>query len=178
MSRRVLVAGLGNVLRGDDAIGPYAIKQLQARYEFPPDVELADLGTPGLELALHLSSADYVLIIDALRGVAPGALVVYDDHAITSAAQAKTGVRLDAHSAALGEALVIARLRSEHPRELRLVGLGGAGFDFGTGMTPSIRAQVPALVAAAIEQLVQWGLPPPTLRPDAPATWSDDDSLV
>ena len=51
---------LGNVVMSDDANAPYRMQQLMAQCEFPPCVEVADLGTPGLDLALHLSSAHIV----------------------------------------------------------------------------------------------------------------------
>jgi hydrogenase maturation protease len=174
MRRRVLVAGLGNVLMGDDALGPYCIGQLLARYEFAPGVDVVDLGAPGLNLAHHLASADYVLAIDALRGVAPGTLAVYDDASIANAGRSSPGVRLESHSPALAESLAIARLTAERPKEMRLIGLGGACFDFGAAMTPAIRERVPALAALALEELARWHVPAPTPRPSPPEGWDDD----
>jgi hydrogenase maturation protease len=46
-ARRIGVLGVGNVLMGDDGIGPFVLKILESRYEFPPNVVLHDLGTPG-----------------------------------------------------------------------------------------------------------------------------------
>ncbi len=37
---RIGVLGIGNVLMGDDAFGPYVVKVLEARYELPADVEV------------------------------------------------------------------------------------------------------------------------------------------
>ena len=156
MSRHVLVAGLGHVLMGDDAIGPYCVRHLAARYEFPPDVAVVDLGAPGLDLALHLSTADYVLAIDAVRGLAPGAIAVYDDSRLANLSRKRAGIRLETHSPALEEALLIARLIAGRPLEMRLVGLAGACFDFGAGMTPAIRARMPLLIAHALDQLARW----------------------
>ncbi len=47
-SFRIGVLGVGNILMGDDGIGPFLVRILEARYEFPPNVVLHDLGTPGL----------------------------------------------------------------------------------------------------------------------------------
>jgi len=44
----IRVLGVGNVLCTDDGLGPYAIKVLEAQYEFPEGVEVVDVGTPGL----------------------------------------------------------------------------------------------------------------------------------
>jgi hydrogenase maturation protease len=91
----------------DDGLGPYCVHQLMAHYDFPPDVEVADLGTPGLDLALHLSGADRVLIIDALRGDQPGTIAAYD---VTAGGPGRLGARLEPHSPALDESILIARL--------------------------------------------------------------------
>ena len=47
---QVSIIGLGNVLMGDDGLGPTAVMQLAAEYDFPEEVKLLDLGTPGLSL--------------------------------------------------------------------------------------------------------------------------------
>ena len=47
---RTAVLGLGNVLMGDDALGPWVIQHLLTQWEVPPSVRVQDLGTPGLDL--------------------------------------------------------------------------------------------------------------------------------
>ncbi len=39
---KVLIAGIGNAMLGDDGVGPFTIKVLESQYEFPDNVELAD----------------------------------------------------------------------------------------------------------------------------------------
>jgi len=50
MNPRILIGGIGNVLLGDDAVGPYAVRLLESEYSFGDNVEIADLGTPALDL--------------------------------------------------------------------------------------------------------------------------------
>jgi hypothetical protein len=45
---RVGVIGLGNVLMGDDAFGPWVVQTLLAEHDFPEGIAVEDLGTPGL----------------------------------------------------------------------------------------------------------------------------------
>ena len=40
---RIGVLSVGNVLMGDDGIGPFILKLLDSRYEFPPELALHDL---------------------------------------------------------------------------------------------------------------------------------------
>jgi hypothetical protein len=63
---KLLIAGIGDVLLGDDGIGPFIIKVLTARYDFPENVEFADFGTHPLELPLHVSRADTVILVNAI----------------------------------------------------------------------------------------------------------------
>jgi len=155
VSARILVAGLGNVLMGDDGIGPYCAQELSASYQFPANVEVADLGTPGLDLALYMSKADRVLVIDALRGVPRGTIAIYDMAAIVAGV---SGSRVETHSLALAESVLTARLASERPREVRLIGLAGSRFDHGTTLSPDVRERIPALVEHALEELARWNV--------------------
>ena len=66
MQRRIGVLRIGNVLMGDDGVGPYAIKLLEARYEFPEHVVLHDLGTPGLGITSAFSDYDAMILIDSV----------------------------------------------------------------------------------------------------------------
>ena len=166
MSARILVAGLGNVLMGDDGIGPYCVRQLTACYQFPANVEVADLGTPGLDLALYLSKADRVLVIDAMRGAPRDTIAIHDMAAIVSGAR---GGRLEAHSLALAESVFLARLAGGRPHDVRLIGLAGSSFEHGTTLSPNVRERIPALVEQALGELAQWNVVWACRRTTAPA---------
>jgi len=64
--KKVLIGGIGNVLLGDDGVGPYGARLLAARYEFDDGVEVADLGTPALDLIDQISGKDAVILIDSI----------------------------------------------------------------------------------------------------------------
>lgn len=167
MNERILVAGLGNVLMSDDAIGPYCVQHLLANFDFPSGVEVVDLGTPGLDLTLHLSSADIVFVIDALRSAAPGTIAIYGDAAVS---RSSDGVRLETHSPALAESIFVARLSGDRPRDVRLIGLAGASYEHGTALTPDVRARIPCLAEAVLRELtalqVPWTHRAPAVPPD------------
>jgi hydrogenase maturation protease len=148
---RILVAGIGNVLLSDDAIGPYCARHIAAHYEFPSHVEVTDLGTPGLDLAVHLSNADVVLLIDALHDGEPATIAVYD----LAVASGRRGARLDTHAPALEESILIARLAGSRPRDVRLIGLNGVNFEQGTTLSPEVRAQIPSLAESVLAELTR-----------------------
>jgi hydrogenase maturation protease len=154
VSHRILVAGLGNVLMSDDAIGPYCVEHLLATCEFGPDVAVVDLGTPGLDLALHVAVADVVLAIDAIHGVDAGAVQVVDRSALKIGSR---GARVDTHALALEEAIALVELVRGSPLDVALVGCGGARFEQGTGLSPVVRERVGALADVVLEELSRRG---------------------
>jgi len=78
-TRRILVAGIGNVFLGDDGFG-VALADRLARRELPAGVEVVDYGIRGMDLAYALHDGwDTVLLLDATsRGRAPGTLYVIE----------------------------------------------------------------------------------------------------
>ena len=72
---RILVAGVGNVLRGDDGFGPTVTERLG---DLPGRVEVVETGIGGVALLQELMlGCDGLVLIDAVdRGAAPGSVFV------------------------------------------------------------------------------------------------------
>lgn len=70
----LLVIGCGNILRGDDAVGPVLIRHLFER-GVPAGVRLVDGGTAGMDVAFGMRGASRVVIVDAsATGAEPGTI--------------------------------------------------------------------------------------------------------
>ncbi len=68
----LVVIGCGNLLRGDDAVGPILVRTLWTR-GVPAHVRLVDGGTAGMDVAFAMRGAARVVIVDAARtGAEPG----------------------------------------------------------------------------------------------------------
>ena len=68
----LLIVGCGNILRGDDAVGPVLVRHLFER-GVPDGVRLVDGGTAGMDVAFGMRGAGRVVIVDASStGVEPG----------------------------------------------------------------------------------------------------------
>jgi hydrogenase maturation protease len=77
-TRRILVAGIGNVFLGDDGFG-VALAGRLAQREPAPGVDVVDFGIRGMDLAYAMQGYDAVLLLDATpRGEAPGTLYVIE----------------------------------------------------------------------------------------------------
>jgi len=154
--KNVLIAGIGNILLGDDGVGPYVARLLAAHYEFDPGVEIADLGTPALDLIDQISGRDAVILVDSITvDCAPGAILLYRKPDIMRVCPS---TRIDPHSPALVETLLSAELFSIAPRDVLLIGIVGASYDSGCRLSPSVVASIPPVIAKIRSELDRLGV--------------------
>lgn len=168
----VLVLGLGSVLMGDDAVGPWAMRLLEAGYEFPPDVTLMDAGTPGPELAHYVAGLDALVVIDSVRHSRhpAGTVVELRDEAMRRGLPAP---RLSPHDPNLCDALLACELLpGGPPRRMALFGVVPQRVELATELTPAVTAALPRLVQAVVDELAALGVPPiPRAIPAPPDVW-------
>lgn len=172
---RIVVAGLGNVLHGDDAFGPWVTEALAAEFAFPEGVTLADWGTPGLDLTALIRGLDVLVLVDTVSvDAAPGTLRLYrQEELLRHAPQTRVGP----HDPAVQEALLIAQFAGDGPREVLLVGAVPASTRAGVGLSDAVRAAVPAAVAAVVTELLRLGAAPAARSMPRPARpWWERDA--
>jgi hydrogenase maturation protease len=152
----ILVAGLGNVLMGDDGAGPWVIKQLEAGFDFPPNVTIMDLGTPGPNITSFVSGYDFIVFIDTVHGDGPpGTILAFGrDDLFNATPQARIGP----HDPGIHEALWSLELAGSAPRKLALVGIIPEQCALGAPLSPIIRDAIPALVDAVLAHLHDAGV--------------------
>ena len=140
---KVLVAGTGNIFRGDDGFGSVLAERL-ARARLPPQVTVTDYGLRSLHLAYELMNPpDLLIVLDALpRGQAPGTLSLLEadrDHAFSDA-------RPDAFGVALLHAFAMLReLGRELPRIL-VIGCEPAEVVERLGLSSVVEAALPSAI--------------------------------
>lgn len=149
MIRRILIAGIGNVLLQDDGLGPHAVARLAAEYEFGDEVELLDIGTPTLDFVDYLRDREVVVLIDALSGGGkPGEILTYDHARLR---QALPGMRLSAHQPCLNETLHAADMADLEFKEVLLIGVVGDSFNVSTELGPTVAAALPRVLEMVAE---------------------------
>ena len=155
MSRATIVLGLGNVAQSDDGLGIHAVRELLARYDLPPGVEVVEGGTAGLLLVPALSDADRAVIVDAIDLAAvPGTLHRLEGRSWSTAFLP----RLTPHDAGLSDLLGAAALAGALPAELLLLGVQPEQIGWGCEPTSTVAAAIPMLVDALVGELRAWGL--------------------
>jgi len=136
---RTLVAGFGNVLRGDDGFGVEVIRRLQDNDAAQPDVDVMEVGTAGIRLAQELLTPyDRLIIVDAMsRGSAPGSVYVTEVESVEAPGE------VDLHLAVPVRALGLAKALGALPRRVFIVGCEPAEVDeLSTELTPAVREAV------------------------------------
>ncbi len=155
--KSVLIGGIGNVLLGDDGVGPYLVQILASRYEFEDGVEVVDLGTPALDLIDRISGNDVVILIDSVKtGEAPGTVLLYRKKDIM---QHRPTVRMDPHSPALVDAVLSTELFGVAPANLLLIGIAAESFDSGCTMSEAVKASLDSAIREVLHELDRTGIP-------------------
>jgi hydrogenase maturation protease len=148
MTGRVLIACVGNIFFGDDAVGVEVASALRGS-SLPPNIDVEDFGIRGYDLARALV-AGYraVIIVDAMsRARAPGTVFVLEPD-IDHAPQAFNPHALDPW-AVIG----MAKAFDEPLAPLIIVGCEPATVAFdedGPQLSPAVRAAVPSIAATAL----------------------------
>lgn len=152
---RILVAGVGNVLRTDDAFGVVVAHRLQ-EMDLGSDVRVVETGIGGMALVQELQGIyDALIMIDAVDyGRPPGHVLLIEPDVIDVNAlppDARSDLLADMHLAKPERVLMLARALGVLPRNLLMVGCQPLDPDaYGTQMS----AEVTAGVEVAIREVI------------------------
>ena len=64
---KYVVLGIGNTLLTDEGVGVHVIDLLEKTYALPPEVEIIDGGTCGMEMLEQLEDLDGLIVVDCVR---------------------------------------------------------------------------------------------------------------
>ncbi|MBK8181957.1 MAG: HyaD/HybD family hydrogenase maturation endopeptidase [Candidatus Competibacteraceae bacterium] len=136
---RVVVLGLGNILLRDEGVGVRVVEALSERYGLPPEVEVVDGGTAGMELLNVIAGCDHLLICDAVKEDAPPGTVI---KLIDAEVPAFFQTRYSPHQLGLADVLATLTLTDEAPGHITLIGVVPLDMELGIELSPEVRAVV------------------------------------
>ena len=140
-----LIIGVGNVDRGDDAVGLIVVRRLRRDWERRHEgsaapVTMIEASGEGTALIEAWRSADTVILIDAVcTGIAPGTIHRLEAHARPIPANARYA---STHAFGVGEAIELARALGQLPPRLIVYGIESYRFETGTGLSPEVEGAV------------------------------------
>jgi hydrogenase maturation protease len=148
---RTLIAGFGNVLRGDDGFGVEVIRALEPRVSRYREVELMEVGTGGIRMAQELlTPCDCLIIVDAMtRDGPPGSVYVREVESVERVHE------VDMHVAIPSRALSVAQALGVLPAKVYIVGCEPERVDDLTlDLSPAVRAAV-TIAVQRIEEILE-----------------------
>ena len=156
---RILIAGVGNLLRGDDGFGVAVAHALAEKYK-SSDVRVFEAGIAGIALVQELMSGyDALIVADAIdRSEAPGTVYLIepetpDIDSIEPAALHNSLV--DSHYAEPSKVLLLAKALGVLPERVLMIGCQPGGLDeLGDNLSRPVKAAV-KIAVKRIESLIE-----------------------
>lgn len=144
-----VVIGVGNQVRGDDAVGLEVARRLRNRVG--PGVEVMESSGDLADLLAAWKGVETAIVVDAVVSGGPaGALIrceVGRDRIPGAFSQRST------HEMGLAAAIELARELDELPGRLVLYGIEGTRFDVGTGLSAAVEEEVGRVEDAILQEL-------------------------
>ncbi len=148
---RILVAGVGNVLRADDAFGVEVARRM-ADLTLPAGVRVVETGIAGIALVQELQEGwDVLVVVDAVDyGRPPGTVMLIEPDVLdvsTLSVNDRSDLLADMHLATPERSMMLARALGVLPPTVLMVGCQIADPDaVGEGMTPAVTTAVDVAV--------------------------------
>ena len=152
---RIVVLGIGNILLTDEGVGVRTIEALERDYVLPPDVEVIDGGTCGMEMLEQLEDLDGLVVVDCVRANQPPAtpiLLKGDDVPVFF----KT--KLSPHQVSLSDVLASLEFTDKAPKSIAIVGMQPVSMSLGMELSPEVAARVPELIEMTLAELRLLGI--------------------
>jgi hydrogenase 3 maturation protease len=149
---KVIVVGMGQTLRGDDALGPVVAGDLQGSLMEGESVMILDTGPAPENFtgAIRRFGPDLVLLVDAAElGESAGKIQLLDQRACT-------GVSASTHS--LPPSVIADYLSREMDCEIALLGIQSFRTDVGLPLSDPVRSAADRVVAGIIEAFSMHGI--------------------
>jgi len=145
---RVLVIGVGNDFRGDDAVGLAVARRLEQ--QAVDGIAVVEAPGEGASLIDVWEGTDAVILIDAVRsGSVPGTIHRLSRRALTRSADLFLH---STHAISVSDAIELARAMKRLPRRLIVVGIEGEDFRAGLGLSQEVKAAVSSAVDTVLEE--------------------------
>ncbi|MGE4091008.1 MAG: hydrogenase maturation protease [Candidatus Binatia bacterium] len=150
--RRIVIIGVGNVDRGDDAIGLAVVGRLKEKVA--EGIIVKEVSGDCTTLLDTWAVADNVSIIDATHsGAAPGTIQRFDARA--SPLPSEFG-SYSTHALGVAEAIALARALGILPAILIVYGVEGASYAIGESMSDAVVTAIDTVVEQLLQDIEQW----------------------
>ena len=142
------VIGLGNILRGDDGIGPVIIQQLEESKN-SLSIQLCDAGSDAFTILDQLLESEPVVIIDCARmGKKPGTV---QKILVKNIKNLPVNLGMSLHGYSLTEVWQIARSMGVD-NDLSVIGVEPDSVQFNSGLSEVVKKSIPLILQMVAEE--------------------------
>ncbi len=146
-TQSILVIGIGNSMRGDDAAGLEIARKISSRGHGVITVKEESGEAAGLFEAW--GGWDSVILLDAVcSGAKPGTIFQLD---LIKDAVPRDWTNYSTHSMGLAESLELARALGELPEQVSFIGIEGVNFEIGQDLSSKVREALDRAVDRVLE---------------------------
>ncbi len=145
----VLVMGLGNWNRGDDAVGLEVARRLRAMV--PGHCSVLEVDGDPLASLESWDGIELAVIVDAVSsGATPGTIHRFD---VSNQPLPGGLVSTSTHAFGLQELIELGRALGKLPREVTVLAIEGQRFGIGSRMSPECLASIGTVIEALLEEI-------------------------
>lgn len=146
--RGIRIIGLGNLMRGDDAVGLMAARRL--REEVGDRAEVIEAEMAGVDIVELMKGARVAILIDAVRsGQSPG--IVHRLDASVSSIGGRIFPR-SSHAIGVSEAIELARVLGVLPKTVIVYGIEVGNTEAGRRLSPLVAKSVDDVVDRIVQE--------------------------
>jgi hydrogenase maturation protease len=159
-SLKVLIAGVGNELRQDDAFGVLLAQKLQQEAAFPPSVKVMEIGSGGIHLVQQLfDKYDVLILLDIVKWGGAAGTIHFKEVEVKDIAQLPTDEKneflADMHYINPLKALMMAKALKVLPKQVLFLGCESEEHEeIGIGVSAAVEAALPL----AFDKVKNWVL--------------------
>lgn len=146
---RVLIIGVGNLYRADDAAGRHAARRL--REACAADVSVIELDGEAADLLDAWEGSEFVILLEALAAAGPPGGIRRFEVGLDPIPL--TFDRSSTHALGVGEAIALAQALGRLPPRLVIYGIVGERFDWSETLSPAVEAGLADLVDRVLAEV-------------------------
>jgi len=156
--RKILIAGVGNELRQDDAFGVMLAQKLQLEASLPPSVKVMEIGSAGIHLVQQLfDKYDVLILLDNVKWGGAAGTIHFKEVEVKDIAQLPTDEKnaflADMHYINPLKALMMAKALKVLPKQVLFLGCESEEHEeIGIGVSAPVGAAMPL----AFKKIKEW----------------------
>jgi len=152
--KKILIAGIGDLLRSDDGFGPRVVNKLE-NMSLPKNVVVKDYGTSGLDLIFDLENYDEVIFVDAIdfEGKAGEIKVIEPKPRKINQKEVVGVINFSLHEIDLEKIIELASSLNILPRRTIIIGCKPKDLSFGLKLSEEVEKAIDRTIEIILEKI-------------------------